>query len=405
MCKGPARLRTSVKEALATDDGADANTKPVVYSKDILGRDQVFLPDPAPFSVSDVRNSIPKHCFERSFLKSSLYLIANLVIVGFLWLVADKYVGMSSLPKWAPLVFWPLWWYLQGVFMTGLWVIGHECGHQSYSTSQVANDTVGLIVHSCLLVPYHAWKRSHSLHHGNCCSMEQDTVFLPATRTQTKNDKFTQTMLGFAPLRLVYIVVFFLILGWPLHLLIHATGARHGKSGWINHFNPYCDLFTPRQAAGVMISDIALASVCYGLYNLTQAWGFDYMLKMYFIPYLLTNCWLVTITNLQHTDTHVPHYRGKAWNWLRGALATVDRDFGWFHNIAMHHIVDSHVAHHLFHTMPHYKAIVATKALKEFLGPYYKHDDTPVVKALWRSWTNCRFVEDEGGVLFYKKEL
>jgi len=403
MCRAPtARQRKA--QVVAKDDLAELSAEKQ-YNQDFLGRDQIYLPDPAPFSVAQVRNSIPKHCFERSFLTSTLYLVANLCVVGFMWLVADKFIGMSNMPSWAPLVFWPLFWYFQGLFMTGLWVIGHECGHQSYCTSGLVNDIMGLVVHTSLLVPYHAWKRSHALHHGNCCSMEQDTVFLPSTRTQLKKDKFSQIMMGFAPLRLTYIVVFFLLLGWPLHLIIHATGSRTGKSGWINHFNPYCDLFTPKQFTGVVISDIALAGVMYGLYNLSQLWGFDYMLKMYFIPYLVVNMMLVTITNLQHTDTNVPHYRGKSWNWLRGALATVDRDFGWFFNIATHHITDSHVAHHLFHTMPHYKAITATKHLKEFLGPYYNFDDTPVLKALWRSWTHCRFVEDDGGVLFYKKDL
>lgn len=40
---------------------------------------------------------------------------------------------------------------------TGCWVIGHECGHQSFSESQAVNDGVGLVVHSLLLVPYYSW--------------------------------------------------------------------------------------------------------------------------------------------------------------------------------------------------------------------------------------------------------
>lgn len=33
----------------------------------------------------------------------------------------------------------------------------HECGHQAFSESQAVNDAVGLILHSCLLVPYYSW--------------------------------------------------------------------------------------------------------------------------------------------------------------------------------------------------------------------------------------------------------
>ena len=35
--------------------------------------------------------------------------------------------------------------------------------------------------HSALLVPYHSWAISHSHHHLNTCSMENDEVFVPYT--------------------------------------------------------------------------------------------------------------------------------------------------------------------------------------------------------------------------------
>jgi omega-6 fatty acid desaturase (delta-12 desaturase) len=67
------------------------------------------------------------------------------------------------------------------------------------------------------------------------------------------------------------------------------------------------------------------------------------------------NSWLVTITLLQHTHPKLPHYNDKEWDWMRGALATVDRSYG-FLDFFFHHIGDTHVAHHLFSAMPHYHA-------------------------------------------------
>jgi len=63
--------------------------------------------------------------------------------------------------------------------MTGLWVIGHECGHGGFSESPLVNDTVGLAVHSALLVPYFSWKISHRRHHSNTNNMDRDEVFVP----------------------------------------------------------------------------------------------------------------------------------------------------------------------------------------------------------------------------------
>ena len=108
------------------------------------------------------------------------------------------------------------------------------------------------------------------------------------------------------------------------------------------------------------------------------------------------------ITFLQHTDTYIPHFRESEFTWLRGALATVDRSYGWFLDDSMHHIADSHVAHHLFSQMPWYNAVKATPYIKAAVGQYYLADPTPVPAALWRAWSSCKYVDDEGGVVFYR---
>ena len=57
------------------------------------------------------------------------------------------------------------------------------------------------------------------------------------------------------------------------------------------------------------------------------------------------------------------------------------------------------VAHHLFSQMPHYHAEEATQALQKVLGPHYRKDLTNPWIALYKSWSQCRFVEDEGKLL------
>ena len=52
--------------------------------------------------------------------------------------------------------------------------------------------------------------------------------------------------------------------------------------------------------------------------------------------------------------------------------------------------------------VPHYNAWEATEALKEKLGDHYMYDDTNMFVALYKSYKSCRFVEDEGDVIFYK---
>lgn len=66
--------------------------------------------------------------------------------------------------------------------------------------------------------------------------------------------------------------------------------------------------------------------------------GFSTVFSFYLVPYLIVNMFLVLLTFLQHTDVYMPHFRGKEWNWFRGAICTIDRSYGYFWDRATHHI-------------------------------------------------------------------
>ena len=92
--------------------------------------------------------------------------------------------------------------------------------------------------------------------------------------------------------------------------------------------------------------------------------GFGEMFRIYFVPYLWVNHWLVLITFLQHTDPLLPHYRQGAFTFPRGALATLDRSLlgglgkfgGWIGGSVTHGISETHVLHHVNSKIPHYNA-------------------------------------------------
>jgi fatty acid desaturase len=48
---------------------------------------------------------------------------------------------------------------------TGLWVLGHEAGHGSFSRNRIVANAVGFFAHSVLLSPYFAWRSTHARHH------------------------------------------------------------------------------------------------------------------------------------------------------------------------------------------------------------------------------------------------
>lgn len=279
---------------------------------------------------------------------------------------------------------------------TALWVLGHECGHGGFAASETINDIVGFTLHSCLLVPYFSWAISHRRHHSNTGNLARDEVFVPRSAPAGVHVDAPEDTLLNSVYRCVYIVIT-LVLGWPLYLFFNATGRPYSRNSAfnlpVNHFMPSSPIFQPKERNLVLMSDLGVLMGLAGLYWLGQTYTWTWLVKVYVLPYLIVNFWLVLITFLQHTDHSLPHYSGEEWDWVRGALATMDRDYGIL-NIVFHHIGDTHVAHHLFSNMPHYRCQEATKHLKKKLGKYYHSDDTPIAKALWDNFA-CVVAQEE----------
>ncbi|GFH18600.1 fatty acid desaturase, delta-12 [Haematococcus lacustris] len=355
---GGAGNQFATRTAIALTAAANACSTMCLATQ--ISADQVDLRKPAtqpPFTLADIRRAIPAHCFQRSLLKSVSYLAVDVLLVALLF-TAACYIDHLGPAKW---LLWPVYFFTQGAVCTGIWVIAHECGHGAFSDSAWINDGVGLVFHSLLLVPYFSWKHSHRRHHQNTGSVDKDEVFVPIVLPVGSDFHWLMK----TPVYRALHIAFMSLLGWPAYLFFNAAG-RHYDS--------------KKERVEVLYSDIALGLVLTGLGMLWKTFGFMWLLKMYIIPYLVVNHWLVMITFLQHTHPSLPHYDDKEWDWLRGALATVDS------------IADTHVCHHLFSYMPHYHAQEATEAMKKVLGPYYAQDKRNVFQALWQDLAACPFV-------------
>ncbi|WVZ81271.1 hypothetical protein U9M48_028664 [Paspalum notatum var. saurae] len=354
--------------------------------------------DKPPFTLADIKRAIPPHCFKRSVVRSSTYLLRNLAAAAVL-----LYLALAVLPAFpGPLrvVAWPVYWVAQGCALGGAWVVAHECGHHAFSEHALLDDAVGFAVHTALLVPYFSWKHSHRRHHANSGSLDRDEVFVP--RRKSELSSYTHRVQGSAAGRLAHLFLQ-LTLGWPLYLACNAAGRPYPR--FASHYDPYSPIFSGSQErAQVLLSDAGVLAVSLALWRLAAALGSWTVARLYGVPLLVVNAWLVLVTYLQHTDPAVPRYGGREWDWLRGALATVDRDYGAVLNSAFHNITDTHVVHHLFPSMPHYHAAEATRAIRPVLGENYRFDATPVAWAASRVAKDCVYVEADGhreGVFWY----
>ncbi|KAF5334263.1 hypothetical protein D9611_014588 [Ephemerocybe angulata] len=360
---------------------------------------------PVPDIPIKAFGAIPSHCFERSLLRSSTYIFWDFFVIGCI------YKGASALD---PLID-PRYIYL--LILLSILRSASLCGlvhlrHRSIWNGDLVNNIVGFILHTSVGVPYHSWRISHAKHHASTSHMTQEQAYVPHTRSELNLPPLKQGQedllgsrvsdvvrrelydaLGDSPLGAITTTIFYLLAGWPAYLLFNTSGQKRYPMG-TSHFNPTA-----------WASSIATAIYHNGLATVAV---------IYLIPYLWIHHWLVLITFLQHTDPILPHYRAAAFNFSRGALSTLDRSLmgdcgsimAWLGAHATHGLAETHVLHHVCSKIPHYHAWEASVALKEKIAGYgLPHEGRPIGWCeFYRVLKECKFVEDEGDVVFFKNE-
>ena len=56
---------------------------------------------------------------------------------------------------------------LNAFFLVRIFIIQHDCGHQSFLKSRKWNNSLGFVCSFFSLIPYKYWARSHNFHHGH----------------------------------------------------------------------------------------------------------------------------------------------------------------------------------------------------------------------------------------------
>ena len=269
------------------------------------------IPD---YTIKQIREAIPAHCFERSAATGMLYVLRDLVSLATTFYVFHNYVTpeyISSTPVRAGL--WALYTVMQGLFGTGIWVIAHECGHQAFSPSKTINDTVGWVLHSALLVPYFSWKISHGKHHKATGNMERDMVFLPKTRDvyASRIGKLAHEISELTeetPIATASHMILQQLGGWLMYLCTNVTGHNNqhkqtegkgvGKTNGflngVNHFNPSSPLYEKKDEKLILLSDLGLLITGTVLYFVGHNFGWSNLFVWYILPYLWVNHWLGT---------------------------------------------------------------------------------------------------------------
>ena len=316
------------------------------------------------------------------------FLFAGLVIYG-----------MKQLPESLPqIVVYPIYSAVMGTIMTGLWVIGHECGHGAFGDFWFQNDFFGFLIHSFLLVPYFSWKYSHNKHHKYTNHLILGDTHVPSLKLPFSS---LRKLLGDDAFTILDVVLH-LTFGWPLYLFSYTTGGRT-QTDLTTRLDPKLDKSHFSSLSQVMKPSWKIEFSTLGCLTTICTIHYYRLWYWYLGPYLVVNAWLVLYTWLQHTHPDVPHYGTDDFTFLKGALSTVDRPYPYIIDELHHHIGTTHVLHHMNYSIPHYRAQEYTREIKKVLGENYLYDPMPIHKALFRSAKECVFVESVEGTQFFKQ--
>lgn len=321
----------------------------------------------------DLIAKIPEDCTQSNSLFSWAYLCFDFFLValvsglGFYAWNHNSYLLMS------------LYIFLQGSCFWSLFVIGHDSGHGSFSSRNWENLLSGYLTHTFLLVPYFSWKLSHHKHHSYHNMVENDETHTAISRSFLK--QFELDYAAFSVWKKSWVLFYLVLSAVGLPFIPYLIDSHVLRDDSFSHFNPKAKIYR-RHAKQILLSGAGLVLMLGLLGFFAFATSLSFMIYMYFAPWLVFSLWIYAVTYLHHTHSENYWFYAEDWHFLKGALQTVDYDFGRFWgpivNFFHHNIERYHVVHHIIPSVPHYKLKKAHEAIQETIAEVYNLNHAPL---------------------------
>lgn len=345
--------------------------------------------DHPALKLDKLRAAIPKEAFKKSAVWGLFYMFFDYAMwLGSLYAIIqfNQSEYYQTAPVWQKHAASIAFWNWSGFFMWGIFVVGHDCGHGTFSGSKTLNDIVGHFTHASIMVPFWPWALSHRRHHMYHNHVDKDYSHPWYTPDKLEGD---DPAYGLARMmeKAKWLRASFPFYGWAVYL----WGMPDGS-----HFMPFAvlgkesnRLWNESLALNknysdhirCVVSSLAVVGFFCGIMHLC-AWDWSTFWYYYGASAVVYGWWLVTVTYLQHHDHSTEVFDDHDWNFVYSAFETIDRKFGFGIDTLHHHITDGHLVHHLFFTsIPHYNLPIATDAIYKYmaksgLGHMVKKDET-----------------------------
>ncbi len=228
---------------------------------------------------------------------------------------------------------------LNAFFLVRIFIIQHDCGHQSFTSSRKANDLIGEVCSMISFMPYRYWAKSHNFHHGHNGILWEHRDIGDINLLTVNEFKALPRWkkLHYAVFR-SFPVLFIIGPAWYLLIqnrlpLIRLKGWEHAHKALLKH-------------------NLLLVAVHVGLYFLLGYEAFVMVHLPILLFFAIIAIWFFYVQH-QH-ETAYKEWKDK-WDYIRAAVQgstyyKLPRMFHWLTgNIGYHHI------HHLNPLVPNYE--------------------------------------------------
>lgn len=307
----------------------------------------------------EARTQVPAKAW-MTFMRVIMMVVAT---QGALWLVPEGAVWWILK---LPLIF------LAGLAFVGIFVLGHDCGHNAFSKKRWVNDLVGTLCHLPIMNGFYAWRVAHDFHHRNTQVRKLDPDWPELLyHAGERPPWFEKVAVRIGP-------------GSPVGLLI---GFWVGmlKRGFFGLLIPQMKL-RPRDKLKVYLhSMISLGTVIYVLSLYYGLLGHQKFISMYLLPAFVATTFGALLTFMHHSHEGAPvfdqHSEEPFSSQVEGTFnVRFPRWMEW-----MWLDINIHLPHHVIPSIPWYHLNAATESIRAW-APELVKEKRWSLRTMTESW-------------------
>ena len=336
-------------------------------------------------TIGTLRDLIPRECHVidpwRSWSALGIAVVRLAASLAILALVQ---------PVWGPGLVWQIpallaAWLFSGWCYTGIFVLGHDCGHMAFSDRRWVNEVVGHLCLSPVFTGFHNWRIWHNYHHAKTQLRGQDPDWAEKMMTRAEYEKAplgekSHVRLGF---------------GTPLGLMVGFWVGMFRRT-FMKTLAPQIPLARGAERElffSTVMMLLASGSITAVLYRYGGAWM---VIKYYYVPSFIAAAHGAMLTYLHHTSADAMVFDKADWTPFRGQVASTFnvRFPKWIE--ALWFDINVHLVHHLAPRIPWYQLHPATEAIRA-VNPSWVQERRFSFGYLRASWARPLLVRASNG--------